>query len=519
MLETIREFGVQASADAGDADADGCAHAACFIDLARRADPELIGPDLPRWLDRLEADYPNLLAAVDWLEAHGRLEDAVGIVSRIAYFLLVRGYWAEHAARFERWQAHPDLARRGRTRGLALKLWGNYLSGAGDLAGARQALGEAVALLHEAGDCWHEAQARTLLAGVSAEQGDPDTARQQFGLALGAARAAANHRLVSINLQNLARVAEEEGDDERASVLWAEAVAVAREGGDFWARAIHLGHLAWRAFIDRELDDAERHAEDQRRLLETYRSTRELPDTWDLLAWIARARGALDLAAERIAAGLAIAERGGRPWSVAPLHLTAGVIATERDDVASAVDALSTRVRGLDPAQHPVDVSLALDAWASLAARAGDPDQAARFHGAAVRALCDAGMADPPPFDVDVSRLRDALRDRLGSGWMQRAEANGATVPVATVIAEALAYVPPAREDTKARGDSLPFGLSPREREVLRLIAAGRTDRQVAEALFISRRTAEWHVRNVLGKLGAANRAEAVALAAREGLA
>ena len=63
-----------------------------------------------------------------------------------------------------------------------------------------------------------------------------------------------------------------------------------------------------------------------------------------------------------------------------------------------------------------------------------------------------------------------------------------------------------------------PHGLSPRELEVLRLIAAGRTDRQIADALYISRRTAEWHARNVLGKLGAANRAEAAALAARENL-
>jgi ATP/maltotriose-dependent transcriptional regulator MalT len=357
-----------------------------------------------------------------------------------------------------------------------------------------------------------------MLAGVCNDQGDLDAARRQWEAALGAARAAGNHRLVSINLNNLARFADEAGDDERAAALRAEAVAVAREGGDFWARAFHLGHLAWRALCDRALDDAERHAEERRRLLESYRSQRELPATWDLLAWIARARGDLDLAAERVATGLAIAESGGQTWSAADLCLTAGIIATERGDVSGAVDALRTRLRALDPEQHPVDISLTLDAWASLAARAGDHDRAARFHGAAVRALRDAGMADPPPFEVDVSRLRDALRDRPGAGWMQRAEAEGAAVPVATVIAEALAYVPPALEGAEAGEAPLPFGLSPREMEVLRLVADGRTDRQIAEALFISRRTAEWHVRNVLGKLGAANRAEAASRAARDGL-
>jgi len=56
--------------------------------------------------------------------------------------------------------------------------------------------------------------------------------------------------------------------------------------------------------------------------------------------------------------------------------------------------------------------------------------------------------------------------------------------------------------------------LSAREREVLALIAAGRTDAQIAEALVIAQATASRHVHNMLTKLGAANRAEAAALAA-----
>ena len=61
-------------------------------------------------------------------------------------------------------------------------------------------------------------------------------------------------------------------------------------------------------------------------------------------------------------------------------------------------------------------------------------------------------------------------------------------------------------------------GLTPREQEVLRLIASGRTDQQIADALFVSRRTVTTHVANVLGKLGVANRTEAAAAAVRLGL-
>ena len=55
--------------------------------------------------------------------------------------------------------------------------------------------------------------------------------------------------------------------------------------------------------------------------------------------------------------------------------------------------------------------------------------------------------------------------------------------------------------------------MTDRELEVLRLVAAGRTNRDIAADLFISAKTASVHVSNILAKLGAANRTEATALA------
>jgi DNA-binding CsgD family transcriptional regulator len=60
--------------------------------------------------------------------------------------------------------------------------------------------------------------------------------------------------------------------------------------------------------------------------------------------------------------------------------------------------------------------------------------------------------------------------------------------------------------------------LTPRERDVLALLAEGRTNRQIGGTLFISEKTASVHVSNILGKLGASGRAEAVAIAHRRGL-
>ncbi|MGH2895909.1 MAG: helix-turn-helix domain-containing protein, partial [Solirubrobacteraceae bacterium] len=61
--------------------------------------------------------------------------------------------------------------------------------------------------------------------------------------------------------------------------------------------------------------------------------------------------------------------------------------------------------------------------------------------------------------------------------------------------------------------------LTAREAEVLRLVADGRSNSQIAETLFISRKTASVHVSNILSKLGVSTRVEAAALAHRRGIA
>ncbi|MFJ4686884.1 AAA family ATPase [Streptomyces sp. NPDC088789] len=80
-----------------------------------------------------------------------------------------------------------------------------------------------------------------------------------------------------------------------------------------------------------------------------------------------------------------------------------------------------------------------------------------------------------------------------------------------------LADLPPAPAGTSS-AEADPSPLTPREQDVLRLLALGRSNRQIGEALFISGKTASVHVSNILGKLGAASRTEAVAIAYQRGL-
>ena len=81
----------------------------------------------------------------------------------------------------------------------------------------------------------------------------------------------------------------------------------------------------------------------------------------------------------------------------------------------------------------------------------------------------------------------------------------------------ALAYQPLATTTAPPVADQ--HGLSPRELEVLRLMADGRTNQEIADELFLSLRTVTTHITAILGKLGLPSRTAAVAYAIRNGLA
>jgi DNA-binding NarL/FixJ family response regulator len=83
---------------------------------------------------------------------------------------------------------------------------------------------------------------------------------------------------------------------------------------------------------------------------------------------------------------------------------------------------------------------------------------------------------------------------------------------------EALGEPVEERLGRRAAGDLARGGLTRRELEVMRFVASGRTNREIARELFLSRRTVDMHVRNILAKLGCHSRAEATRRAGELGL-
>ena len=203
-----------------------------------------------------------------------------------------------------------------------------------------------------------------------------------------------------------------------------------------------------------------------------------------------------------------------------PLLVSAARAATQApgEDAAVLLDRLRTLAEKLDvhgPVQRAWQLSYAaLDPGASLET-VPEPGRLA-IADAAVAAWEAVGQ----PYEAVAAMTcaaRIALAERAGqqaAAWLRRAAPVAQRLgagPLAAQIADLI-------RRAGSHGDTDDPGLTSRELEVLRLVAAGQSNREIAAALVISPKTASVHVSNILAKLGAATRTEAAVKAHELGL-
>jgi non-specific serine/threonine protein kinase len=156
---------------------------------------------------------------------------------------------------------------------------------------------------------------------------------------------------------------------------------------------------------------------------------------------------------------------------------------------------------------------------AGTAAALGQPKRAATLFGA-VDAFCAANGVSLSPSDRAANeRDLTAVRARLGEAAFAATWESGRAMPLEHVIAVALDADPDTLPAAPAVPGAAAVGLTAREAEVLRLLAQGLTDRDIAAALFLSPRTIGGHVTNLLAKLHLESRTAAAVFAHRHGLA
>ncbi|MEU0335548.1 AAA family ATPase [Streptomyces sp. NPDC006193] len=415
--------------------------------------------------------------------------------------------------------------------------------------------------------------ARLTLGGLTVDAGDPATGLAQMRQVLRDSRAEGMHRVTGRAYADLSSALRSVGRDREAVPLLREGIDFCRRHGLPGSEARAWGDLSDALYASgRWTEAAEAAAHAARaghgaglrgagalRLARLALARGDLAEAARRLA-AARARyGTHDpvpqqsLPLARIALGVAAAEGriadaravlldaldAGFPpgahrhaWplllAAATAEADARALPAARPGRAEVLDRLSTAVRTLTtgvPLWHAhglwaraellrAEDADGIDAWSPVVTAfecLDRPYDLARVRHRLAAALLAVGGDDERDRAAELLRLTAAVAAHLDARPLADAVARLARRARLT-----LSRTP--REGAAPADPAAALGLTSRERDVLGLVAAGRTNRQIAEALFISPKTASVHVSNILGKLSVSGRGEAAAVAHRLGL-
>jgi non-specific serine/threonine protein kinase len=440
QLETIREFGLEQAAVAGEEDEARALHAAYFLQLARRLRPWVSMHARRAPLEELAAEHANLSQALQWLDRHGPATGFTELVAALCEYWATLGLFGDGMAWLERALGKQEAAT-AHDRARLLIGYAALLTFQGRFAEAETRLAEILSCDEADGDPLDRSRALVFRAGGRFLLGRYDEAEEL--------------------LREAHALAERCDDPILHAAVAGRALAnlsmCARGQADF-ARDMSFSEEALRLYEGKQLDLAESIS-----LLD--------------LGAAAFAVGDRRLAVERWREGV--------------------MLAGEHGDLRQIADALS-------------GIANVATAWAAT--------RAALLLFGATEALRErTGTMMLWPLDIAAAeRSLATLQQSLGEQAVAEGLREGRALSLAEAIAIASDLTGPAEEAPTAPPVS--GGLTRRERDVLREIAEQKTDQEIADALFLSRRTVNWHVRSILGKLDAPSRGAAVARARTDGL-
>ena len=306
LLETIREYALERMRERGGWKEMHDRHAAYFRALAEPAESEHQGAGQLRWLDRLEAEHSNLLAALDWLADQDQLGPAVSMAWATWRFWWLRGHAGELAQYADSFVGKSDRLPPS-DRALALAGAGFAFITGGDREGARPVFEQSLQLYHQTGNTLDAAlaaaglghvlastheytrarelleqtlvQLRAIATGpltvaqrvlylldlflaenflgqIDLSQGDHEAAARHFADGLSAARAGPDRFTILVSLYDLAQSSQARGDLARAEGLLEQGRSLAAEAGDKPTVAYYLEALAAVAGLQDEQERA-----------------------------------------------------------------------------------------------------------------------------------------------------------------------------------------------------------------------------------------------------------------------
>jgi len=486
LLETVRQYadGQLGALGPAVAGAARIAHRDYYLALAEAAAPQLIGPDQGAWLDRLDAELGNLRAALAFSQAQADPEPGLRLAASLRVFWKARGHAAEGVDALRALLDLPAAQQATLPRARALAAAANLLEKTSGYATAEDYCQEALAIARAAGDDHLVADLLEKRAIVLVRQGQPGAAVPLIESGLGLARRLQDPHLTGHVLAGRSYVTYVAGDPAGAARAVAEALRMFRQAGDPLQAGVQLGNLGNFELSAGDLDAARTH----------------LAESLDIVRAL-NARS--DIVYEAFNLGLA-EYLGGSPGAAEALF-------AESLDLARRTGMRSS-------------IAYALIGLALAGHSGAGPGWAARMHGAADQALADLGETLEPLEEQLADLDRQRLRAAMGAEAFEAEYAAGRTLDLAQVAHWARHEMQAQRAgaqvnepDAAVPGKAVSV-LTPRELEVLKLVAQGLSNHDIAQRLSLSEHTVHRHLANILRKLNLSSRSAAAAWGVRAGL-
>jgi predicted ATPase/DNA-binding CsgD family transcriptional regulator len=526
MLETIREYGWERLALSGELEKARRAHTAYYLHLAEDAGPHLFGAEQGQWFDLLEREYDNLRAALSWAgeqaggeETGQKGEAALRLTGALVRSWAVRGPMSEGLTWLERALATTSrVPALMRIRALSGAAWLAFFLGNGEQA---EALSEECLQVYRTARKTREA---------------PDLAASLLWLGWLPLRHG-NDNEVRFLLEEGRALARDRGDTRNLAYLlhflgmvaigrqnYAEARSLLEKSQQYYREMENKEDLVWSflylgqvCFAQGDVLRAGVLVEEGLELARATHYQMGVAISLYLLGRFALAQDDAIKAQSRLEESLTIFEALGLHPNIAQvLFWLAGTAfaRSEQEKAGTLCKSSLARFRQMDDQES---LALCLQEWGCIVARRGDSAWAAQLWGAAE--TLGGAVRSSRFFDLftlftalgehaDYERMKTTVQAELGEQAFAQSWAQGrAMTPEQAIVAQER----PVMLDltlTKARTDKhksptppYPNDLTEREVEVLRLVARGLSDAEVAQALIISPRTVNAHLRSIYGKL------------------
>ena len=432
------------------------------------------------WFELFEAEHDNVRAALDWCNTGAdRTDSGLRLAVACARFWRLRGYLGEGRMHISAALSRTSTSERTEMHARAL-FWGASLAYLQSDYPATRLLAEESLTLWRGLDSTNKvalADTLDLLGELATEEGDYATAPRLFEEALDIFKELEDPRGVGDMLMQLGWAYMRMGLYEKVAPRMEEALGLFREIGHVSLVGFTLAGLGELAIRQGQYEHAKQLLEDSLAIRKQHGHKWGIGATLGALGWVALLQHDLNRMkkwlGESLALRMEIGDKGGIAWC--------------------------------------------LEKLAEAKAAQSEFQDAAKIFGHAESLRAPIGSVIDPADQPEYDRIISGLQSALGMNALAALWAEGKVMQLEEIIECALSESESKTDSTRSEKEKF-GGLTAREREAALLIAQGKSNREIAEAMTVGVKTVETYITRILNKLGFDSRVQIATWAVEKGL-